>query len=286
MAPDAGSERLRAAIHAGTVLLDGGMGTRLRQFFDRGTPEFEEPSRANRTHPGVVRSIHARDFEAGADAVLTNTFGANRARLDGLGIGRQFEALNRVGVELAREAAGPDRFVIGSIGPDSADDADRKIREQAAILVEAGVDALILETQTFDQADRVLGHLSAIFAVPIFASLWTWPEDAAAAAKRLQDVGADAIGTNCGLGLDDVLAATEKIAGAVSVPLIAKPSADTRGKVASPETFARFVPQFLDLGVRLIGGCCGSGEGHIAAMRKVLNAQGESRRAGSWKPAH
>ena len=85
MAPEARRERLRAAIHAGTVLLDGGMGTRLRQRFGQGTPEFEEPSRANRTHPDLVRSIHARDFEAGSDAVLTNTFGANRPWLDGRG---------------------------------------------------------------------------------------------------------------------------------------------------------------------------------------------------------
>ena len=151
--------------------------------------------------------------------------------------------MNRLGVELAREAAGPHRFVIGSIGPVSADHADRNTRKQAAILVEAGVDALILETHTVDQAERALGPPTPSSRVPIFACLWTWPDDATSAARRLQDAGADAIGTNCGDGLDDVLAATRRIAGAITVPLIAKPSADFRGRVASPASFARTVPQ-------------------------------------------
>ena len=115
-----------------------------------------------------------------------------------------------------------------------------------------------------------MGHADFRVGGRIFATLWTWPDDPASAARRLEDAGASAIGTNCGRGLEDVLAATEALCGSVSLPLIAKPSAGLAGALIPPDRFELAASRFVRMGVRLLGGCCGTTEAHIAAMRSAL----------------
>ena len=259
------ASRFLDAMRDRPLLLDGGMGVRLivAGFLD----ESEDSSRANLDAAEAVLAIHRDDVRAGSDALVTNTISADRRSLASDWRTDEFEAINRAAVSLAREAAGPDRFVLGSIGPIRFG-SPTEYREHATILIESGVDALLLETHTSITAEAGLRALSSGSPVPILASLHAWPIDAAGAAKRLVDLGAVAVGTNCGRSTDHVLACLEQLAGRIDVPLLAKPSA---GPDEGPEVFAALVPQFLAMGVRLIGGCCGATAQHVAAMRRALD---------------
>jgi len=262
-----------AALRGGSLLLDSGMGTRLMTELDGRIPD--SLPLMNITKPRVVWLNHQDDFDAGSDAVVANTFRADRNALEQSRHAGEFLAINRDGVALAREAAGPDRFVIGSIAPISGPDSTAAYGEQADILIRSGCDALMLETHTFEGAVRAFEALGE-HTVPILASLWLWPLDAHAAARRLEDLGAAAIGTNCGDGLDDIIAATARLEGAVAIPLIAKPSAGKPGgTLATPEAFALAIPGLIASGARLIGGCCGTTPAHVSAMRGALGPRGD-----------
>jgi 5-methyltetrahydrofolate--homocysteine methyltransferase len=261
------TDRFRDALARGPILLDAAMGTRLIAIgLDLA---IEDPSAWVLDHPETILQIHRRDVAAGSDAVLTNTFGANRAWLDRYGLADRAPEINREAARLARIAAGPDRLVLGSIGPTSSGDRDA-LREQADALIEGGVDALILETYRLDQALAVCDHLSSLSDLPLLASLYVWPDRndrTAQAARSLVEAGASVVGINCVLGMGRPLALARQLRDSCDLPLLVKPSP---GK-ASPEEFARAVPRLLALGVRLIGGCCGSDEIHIAAMKRRLS---------------
>jgi 5-methyltetrahydrofolate--homocysteine methyltransferase len=260
--------RFLEALERGPILLDAAMGTRLiARGLDLGT---DDPSRWVIDHPLEVDQVHQRDIAAGADALLTNTFGANEVWLARFGDADEARSINRQAVSAARRAAGPDRYVIGSIGP-SASDHPEALVEQAEALLDAGADALLLETHRLDEAEAALGCLRDL-PIPILASLFDWPEPIEESARRLIDRGAAVIGANCQLGMAPALALARKLRAAVAHPLLIKPSAGLPGPtLESPESFAEAVPELLKLGVRLIGGCCGTTEAHVAAMRVAID---------------
>ena len=260
------AQRFLDALTRGPILLDSGMGTRLlAQAIE--IPR-ENLTLRNLLAPAAVIGNHRDDIDAGSDALVANTFRADRTSLEAIGRGDDLRPINRAGVALARRAAGPDRFVIGSIAPIPHRAA---YVEQAAILAESGCDAVMLETHSADQATRALAALSGIATLPILVSLWEWPADPVPLARQLASLGAAAIGTNCGRGLDDVAAITAKLAGTVAVPLIARPSAGVPGAAGfDPESFAEAAPGLVAMGARLIGGCCGTTSAHVAAIRLAL----------------
>ncbi len=255
-----------ATIESGPLVLDAGMGTRLMALgLDRRSVD---PVFWNLSRPGDVLAIHRRDVAAGSGAILTNTFGANRFWLRNYGQDGAVESINRRAVELAREAAGPGRFVLGDVGPTAALEEGAAV-EQAAILVDAGADALIFETFRFPEAERVLRDVSRSLAapIPLLASLWEWPDPAGPAARRLLDAGATVIGMNCQPGIEAAVAFAERLDGQVRCPLVVKPSAGTPSRLDdSPACFAAAVPRLLVRNVRLLGGCCGTSDAHVAAL--------------------
>ena len=261
--------RFLEALERGPILLDAAMGTRLiARGLDLGT---DDPSRWVLSHPLEVDQIHRRDVDAGAEGLLTNTFGANRAWLARFGDADKARSINRQAVDAARRAGGPDRYVIGSIGP-TASDHPGALVEQAEALLEGGADALLLETHRLDQAEAALGRLRDL-PIPILASLFDWPEPIEGSAHRLIDRGAAAIGANCQVGMTPALSLARKLRATVDHPLLIKPSAGLPGStLESPESFAEAVPELLKLGVRLIGGCCGTTEAHVAAMKSRFPA--------------
>jgi 5-methyltetrahydrofolate--homocysteine methyltransferase len=250
------------------LLLDAAMGTRL---IAKGLDlAFDDPSLWVIDHPEEVSRVHRHDIQAGADALLTDTFGANRAWLDRFGRGDQALVINRRATELARSAPGPDRFLIGSIGP-TASDHPTALLEQAEILAESGVDALLLETHRLDQAEASLRLLREV-RVPILVSLFAWPDPVDDSARRLIDLGALAIGANCQVGMKPALELARRLRLACDHPLLIKPSAGLPGSPPeTPESFGDAVAELLDLGVGLIGGCCGATEAHISALREQIN---------------
>lgn len=250
----------------GPLLLDAAMGTRL---VSRGLQlETDDPALWNLTHPEIVAEFHRRDIQAGANLLLTNTFGANRTWLRRFERADAFERINRQAMELARQEAGPSRFVIGSIGPTAVDDP-RSLLDQAGLLIDAGADGLIFETHRLDQAEHALELLAPYGRVPLLVSLYQWPDPIAPAVQRLADRGASAIGLNCVIGMEPALRVAESLRAVTCLPLIVKPSAGRPGDVpASPESFAAAATaeRVQGLAPVLVGGCCGTDESYLAAL--------------------
>lgn len=263
------TSRLLAAIASRPLLLDGGMGTRLiARGLDLAT---DDPALWNLSHPGIVHAIHSLDVAAGSDVLLTNTFGANPACLARHGREADAAAINQRAVALARDAAGPDRFLLGSIGPTAAG-SDGADRAQAEALAEGGVDGLLLETHTSGQALAGLGALRRSFDLPIFVGLCSFDEPVGDAARRLMDGGADVLGINC-MSPDVALSRIGDLFQAnPKPPLLCKPAAShPDAPPVTPPEFAEHLIDWLRWDVRLMGGCCGATEAHVSALRSALD---------------
>jgi methionine synthase I (cobalamin-dependent) len=237
----------------------------------------DDPAIWNLTHPEHVLEQHRRDVAAGADAVVTNTFGANRCWLEKFGRSSELESINRQAVQLARAAAGPARFVLGNLGPSVAQRGG-VAAEQAAILESAGVDALYCETFRAGEIVSVLQELAdrPPGRIPLLVSLWDWPEPPDALARRLVELGAAAIGMNCQAGAEAAIAFAGRIGQSVGCPLLVKPGSGEAGRAdGSPAAFAAAVPMLLAHHVRLLGGCCGTSEQHVAALHAATRMKVE-----------
>jgi homocysteine S-methyltransferase len=295
-------ERFRIRLRRRPLLFDGAMGTLL---FSRGIPQRACLDEVALTHPDVVSAIHREYLEAGADVIETNTFGANRFRLAEYGLENLAGTISRRGAQLAREArdvAGRDALVAGSIGPLSAATriADRPhlglaraaFREQVEGLLEGGVDLFVCET--FGDLPTLLGAIEEIRRacdLPIIAQM-TFGEDLmlaggvtpAQAAEALSEAGVDAIGVNCGAGPRACLEALTRIgppspAAARSIQPNAGLPRRIEGRLvysAEPEYFGEMVPRMLAAGATIVGGCCGTSPAHTAAMRAALDALPEA----------
>ncbi|MHB1557494.1 MAG: homocysteine S-methyltransferase family protein [Isosphaeraceae bacterium] len=261
-------------LRQGPIVLDAGMGTRLvARGLNLGR---DDPCLWNLDRPDEVLAIHRLDRAAGAVGLVTNTFGANRVWLSRYRRAGDAGAINRAAVDLARQAAGPDGIVLGDSGPTSADQLGAA-GEQAAWLRDAGVDAILLETFCLEPALAAMAEVRAALGedlLPIVVGLWQWPDAIEDAARRLVDAGAAAIGVNCRPSLVDLPSLLRRLAAAVPCPLLAKPGVDPGDGEAdsTPTAFAAAVPGLLDLNVRLIGGCCGTTDEHIAALAAACSA--------------
>ncbi len=284
---------LRTLLRAAPLVADGGMGTSL---IEAGAPVGACFESLNVDDPDRVLQIHRAFVQSGSDVILTNTFGGNRFRLDAHGLADRTEELNRAAGRVAR-AAGP-RFVAGSMGPLGVrlapygrvrpEDAFAAYREQAAALVEGGVDLLLIETQTDlremeqalaaarDAASGLAVVVSATFTKDDRTLLGSSPVQVA---ERLVELGADGIGANCGEGPAQLLRVMRSMrTTAGTIPLIARPNAGGPSQVggrfvypATPEYLAEHARAFLDEGVAIVGGCCGTGPAHTAAIATALH---------------
>ena len=277
-----------------TVLLaDGATGT---NYQNMGIEPGVAPEEWVFDAPDRVRELHRRFVEAGSDLVLTCTFGATAPRLaDGPLAGRATE-VNARAVELAREAAGDDRLVAGSLGPTgqlvepygllTRETAVDAYAEQARALAEGGADLLVLETffaleeglwaaEGVRKATDIARIASFSFDQGTHTMMGLSPTDVVSAVAPL---GVAALGANCGRSLEDTDAiVTEFLAAAPAVPLWVKPNAgvprivgDTVVYEADPEMLAEHVRVYVERGARIVGGCCGSTPEHIAAIARAL----------------
>ena len=286
------NERLRDAI----LVADGAMGSMLYEILG--------PQRCldelNATQPEAVFRVHQAYLEAGAQILETNTFGANRQKLSAIGLGDRVAELNHRGVKIAREARESSRhevWIAGSIGPLGTqrhaqqlapEEMREMFREQAIALEERGTDFFILET--FGALDEILCAVDAIRSFsksPIVAQL-TYSEEGSSfdgtrpqdAVEKLKAKNVQAIGANCTIGPQLLLPILRELAGAngSTLPLTAMPNAGFPKRVgdrivypkSSPEYFAQFARDAASLGVRILGGCCGSTPQHIQAMTEAV----------------
>lgn len=270
-------ERLR---RGEVVVADGAMGTEL---LARGLAGAELDAAPIR-HPAVVTEIHAAYLAAGAGLIRTATFSANGPRLSVTGLGGELEAINRAAVGLARAVAGDAAIVAGSMGPCFApadaelSDADRESAhdEQAEVLADAGADLLVCETFTALR-DCVCALRAALrTGLPVLAHLSLLKPatadgvDPGPALLTLAEIGAAAVGVNCGSGDNTELRAI-RAARTLSPDLIltAFPNAGRPGCPLTAAAIADRAVLMRNAGARLIGGCCGTGPAGIAAVAAI-----------------
>jgi len=282
------------AIAARVLVCDGAMGTML---YARGVFVNRSFDALNLTSPDLVAEVHREYLRAGADVIETNTFGANRIKLGSFGLADKLHDINLAGARIARQVARDGGYVAGAIGPLSVriepwgrmgvDEAEACFREQTAALVEGGVDLIVLET--FRDVNEIGAAIAAIRKtcdLPIVAQMTTEedgnsldgtpPEEFVPALER---AGASVIGVNCSVGPAPMLETIERIARASRKPLAAQPNAgrprEIEGRniyLSSPEYLASYARRFVQHGVRLVGGCCGTTPEHIRQIRQVVRS--------------
>ncbi|MCE9616287.1 MAG: bifunctional homocysteine S-methyltransferase/methylenetetrahydrofolate reductase [Lentisphaerae bacterium] len=283
-------------IHDTPVVFDGAMGTML---YARGVFINTCYDELNLVRPDLVKAIHAEYVHAGADVIETNSFGANRVKLRSHGLADKVADINRAAARVAREIArtGSDVFVAGSVGPcmrprqlwmeTYADEFREAFREQMVALAEGGVDVIYLET--FDHLDelRLAAAVAHALALPVFASFTVSArgetivgrEIEAVVAALQQDANVDGIGINCGIGPQLAYDAVERALPLTTKPFVVMPNAgmprEVEGRMiymTSPEYFTSYAKKFIELGVRGIGGCCGTQPEHIRQAAKAVKS--------------
>lgn len=285
---------LRSLDHLpGRLILDGGMGTALMA---KGLKVGYEPTDGwNVTHPDQVEAVHRAFVDAGARAIQTNTFGANRVRLHGFGRAADVRRNNLEGARLARAAAGPDTVVIGNLGPTGAIpppegiadlvELEYAFAEQASALAEGGVDLLSVETLYHPKEARAAarGCRAGAPGLPLilsfsctrfgesFRTVMGFSADTMIGA--ICEEGADGIGANCSLVPADMLDLVRLLVDKARRPVFAKPTvAPDGGPPLYPDEFAIGVQALLSLGARGVGGCCGTGPADIAAAIAAIGS--------------
>ena len=301
------SETILEALRQRVLLGDGAMGTQLQL---AGLEPGGCGEAWNVDHPDRLLKIQGAYVEAGSDCLLTNTFGGCRIMLERHNHADNVAAINKAGVELAREAFGSKPgFVIGDIGPFgglmepygdiTAQQVREAFAEQAEALVSAGADAVIIETQTALEelgigieaakkagATCIIGSMAYDVTTDgseIRTMMGIDPEKGAA---FMRDAGVDIMALNCGTGVDVGWAgrAVKRYQGVSDLPTMAQPNAGQpvleKMKVVykqTPEEMVAELPSLLDSGVNIVGGCCGSTPEHIRLFREMIDRHQETR---------
>jgi methionine synthase / methylenetetrahydrofolate reductase(NADPH) len=287
-------EDLLARLQSHVVVCDGATGTML---YGAGLPLDRIPSEANLSDPGLVRSIHQAYLAASVDILQTNTYGASRRRLARYGAEERVAQINAAGARIAREAqqaSNNSALIAGSVGPAtppdhrghlSRDEARSDLREQMQALLSEGIDLLILETfgdlaELIDAVDVA----QSVSELPIVAQMTfvddnrtisgDTPEEVATA---LEQAGVTVVGANCTLGPQGLYEIIRELARFTSLPLSAQPNAGmpvvAEGRLryaADGDYFARYAQRFVELGVAIVGGCCGTTPEHMRAVAQAV----------------
>ena len=280
-------------LHDRVLVCDGAMGSML---YDRGVFVNQSFEALNLSRPELVVEVHRAYVAAGADVIETNTFGANSPKLAGFGLADRFAEINVAGVRLARQATGAAGYVAGAIGPlgitvgeggsTSVKAAETYFAEQAAALLQGGIDLLILETfGTVGELTAAVRSVRRLTALPIVAQMATGEDGRSLDgvtpeqfALTLSADGATMVGVNCGGGPAATLETVERMAETTDVPLSAQPNAggpkEVEGRrlvLSSPEFLASYARRYVAVGVGLVGGCCGTTPAHIARIKQTVS---------------
>ena len=290
--------KLLQALELRVLVIDGAMGTEL---FKLGIGVGESGELWNIEQPEKIVQIQQAYADAGADILISNTFGANRIALEKHQLTARAEELINAGVSLAKNAAGGSRFVVGDIGPTGEfmeplgvytyEDFVAIFSEQAGLLAAAAVDGFIIETMTDLNELKAAIEACAKYDLPVIASM-SFNVDADSSgfhtmmgvspremAQALKNAGVAAIGANCGSAdAVEMAAVVEQFKSVCPIPVLIEANAGKPRNVdgrtvydQSPEEMAKAVPGLVQAGARIIGGCCGTTPEHIQAIRNKLN---------------
>ncbi len=284
----------REFVKKNIVIFDGAMGTRL---YDKGVFINRVYDELNLSQPALVKEVHKEYLDAGAMVLETNSFGANRFKLAPHGLADKLEAMNFQAAKIAREVAGDKAWVCGSIGPlggrlepmgkITIAEVEAAFAEQAGALLAGGVDMIAFETFVdVNEIELAVKTVRKLTDKPIIASM-TLQEDGATIygttletiAPKLTKSGADIIGLNCSVGPKGMFEAMEKLRELTDLPLIAQPNAGLPRMVdnrtiylCNPEYFGEYAKRFMQIGVHIVGGCCGTTPDHIKWVASAARA--------------
>ena len=276
------------------LVCDGAIGTELRKRIPAYL-QCVDACNISTEHAEKVMAIHRAYADAGADVIQTNTYQANREALAVHGLADQVEEINRMGVQLAREAAPETCYVAGSIGQIPFHDLDtpvpstktirRLFKEQIDALVDAGADLLVLETFVSPKQAEIATKQALSYGIPVIVEISGVSGGTVGAgldvrvfAQELEQLGAHAVGINC-RGPHDLVEAMELLAPVIKVPIVVQPNAGNprveQGEVAvsytvKAEVFRDYVGKLVELGANMIGGCCGTTPAYTAKIQQAI----------------
>ncbi|MGC8594502.1 MAG: bifunctional homocysteine S-methyltransferase/methylenetetrahydrofolate reductase [Candidatus Kryptoniota bacterium] len=281
----------RQRLKEGVIVCDGAMGTLLELYeYDEKPPEIH-----NLKNPDIVERVHREYIQAGAEIIETNTFSGNRIRLEVYHLSDKVKEINEAAVNIAKHAAGDSVYVAGAVGPTGRlleplgkmkiSDVKKVFKEQIQILINSGVDLLILETFIdLNELDAAIDAAREISAdIPIIAQK-TFSEDGAILAsnfplevvQHIKSKGVDVVGSNCTVGPQRMYGIIKSIYSE-DVILSAQPAAGIPTLVdgrsiyhATPEYLATYAKQLVEAGVTVVGACCGSTPSHIRAISEAV----------------
>ena len=281
----------QALLNSGAILLDGATGSNLRA---SGMPVGVCTEQWVLEHPEVLQNLQRAYVDAGSRIVYAPSFGANRLSLSMYGLEDKLAEMNRALVQLSRDAVGGRAYVAGDMatcgkpvdveGGVSYDTLIEVYREQAQLLVDAGVDLIGLETMMgVTECSAAIEAIRSVCDLPVMCTLTLdavgaayFDGDAELAAQTLPALGADAIGVNCGQGPELYVSVIQRMRAHTDLPLIAKPNAglpviQSDGSAVygmSPGKFAREMQQLKKAGAGILGGCCGTTPEHIRMLKE------------------
>ncbi len=293
---DKSQELLNRIYEGETIISDGGTGTYLQK---NGLEPGGCPEEFNVSHPEVIKKMAREYFEAGSDMVLTNSFGGSVFRQKHYGFEDSVFKFNKLAAQLAKSQAPEHGFVCGSLGPTgefllplglvSNQEMYDSFKNQALALEEGGADCVVIETmldidetsiaiQAVRENTSMLAMATMTFDLGprgFFTMMGVTPEDAA---KKLEQSGAQVIGANCGNGIERMIEIASKMRNSTDKPMMINCNAGipslVSGEILYPETPEYMAEQFMklkDVGVNIIGGCCGTSPEHIKALSDAIN---------------
>jgi 5-methyltetrahydrofolate--homocysteine methyltransferase len=292
-------ERFWQLLRKRTILLDGGLGTELIR---KGLPQGACPELWNLEKPEVLKEIHSSYFDAGSDAVSTNSFGGNRIKLSSHKLEERCFELNFVAARLAVEARPEGRFVAGSMGPTGkflkpqGEYEERDFEEAFAIqaegLTEGGVDFLLIETMyDLREALCALKGARSVSPLPVFVTMTfnrsprgfftLMGNSVRQCLRELEENGAVVLGANCTLNSADMADLVRDMRREISLPLLAQPNAgqpllsegDKVTYSQDVDDYVRHMPLIIAYGANIIGGCCGTNPDYIRRMAELIKAK-------------
>jgi methionine synthase I (cobalamin-dependent) len=285
---------IESLVKGGPIVTDGSWGTQMQK---RGLKRGQNPDSWNLSHADRVREVAEQYVNAGSQIILTNTFGASRLALANFQMAEQTAEINMAGVRISKEAAAGRAHVFASIGPTgrmlitgetNEDELLEVFTEQAQAQARAGADGIIIETMIDIQEARIAAIVAKQTGLPVIVSMvydsgedkdctmmGNTPEEVVA---EISKIGVDGIGANCGQGIEAFLPICRRMRQATDLPLWIKPNAGLPEAVddgvvfrTTAAEFVQHVPGLLQAGANFIGGCCGTDQGFVTAIRQAAD---------------
>jgi 5-methyltetrahydrofolate--homocysteine methyltransferase len=283
---------IAALVQNGPVVTDGSWGTQMHK---RGLKRGQSPDSWNLSHPQQVEDVARQYVDAGSRIILTNTFGASRLSLSNYKLGDQVRDINSAGVRISKQAAGDRALVFASIGPTgrmlvTGETTEAELQdvfqEQADAQARAGADGIIVETMIDLDEARLAAQAAKQTGLPVIVSMvfdsgedkdrtmmGNSPEEFAA---EIQKLDVDGIGANCGQGIEAFLPICKRLRQATELPVWMKPNAGLPEVVddgavfrTTAAEFVQYVPGLIQAGANFIGGCCGTDQEFVKAIRQA-----------------